>query len=162
LAAAGRVTFADGATVTTDLLIGADGAWSRIARWSPTWPAYTGISFVEADCSIHTRTRGSRRRRNGMLLHSRQQGILVTSTTSGQMQTITPHSKPRELADTIDFNDIEASKTRGARRVRRRDEGLRALVAKQRSVVPRRINALPVATGGTEPRRGLCWATPLT
>ncbi|MER5408898.1 NAD(P)/FAD-dependent oxidoreductase [Streptomyces sp. NPDC002769] len=41
--------FADGTTIETDLVIGADGAFSRVRRAvSPAVPEYTGVSFLEA------------------------------------------------------------------------------------------------------------------
>jgi 2-polyprenyl-6-methoxyphenol hydroxylase-like FAD-dependent oxidoreductase len=43
-----ELTFADGTTTTADLVVGADGAWSRVRAFlSPTKPQYTGITMVE-------------------------------------------------------------------------------------------------------------------
>ncbi|MET9628675.1 NAD(P)/FAD-dependent oxidoreductase [Lentzea sp. NPDC006480] len=44
----GEITFLDGSTAGFDLVIGADGAWSRVRRiLSGATPRYTGVMFVE-------------------------------------------------------------------------------------------------------------------
>jgi 2-polyprenyl-6-methoxyphenol hydroxylase-like FAD-dependent oxidoreductase len=44
----GRLTFREGTVRETDLIVGADGAWSRVRPLlSPVEPVYSGISFVE-------------------------------------------------------------------------------------------------------------------
>lgn len=44
----GRLTFGDGGTADFDLVIGADGAWSRVRRaLTGVRPEYSGVTFVE-------------------------------------------------------------------------------------------------------------------
>ncbi|WP_214411552.1 FAD-dependent oxidoreductase [Sphaerisporangium fuscum] len=144
-----EVTLDDGAVFTTDLLIGADGAWSRVrALVSDAEPAYAGVSFVE------TRLRDADERHpraaalvgGGMLFAlSDAKGFLAHRESDGSLDVYTALKIERSWLDDIDFTDTEAAKKAVLDHFADWHPGLRALVADADGMlVPRPIVALPV------------------
>jgi 2-polyprenyl-6-methoxyphenol hydroxylase-like FAD-dependent oxidoreductase len=78
-----EVTFDDGTTVVTSLLVGADGAWSRVRPLlSGATPEYTGMSAVETHLfDDETRHPATRRRsaRGRCTLSRRERGSWRTA-----------------------------------------------------------------------------------
>ncbi|MFJ3305163.1 FAD-dependent oxidoreductase [Streptomyces sp. NPDC086549] len=144
-----EVTLADGGAFTTDLLVGADGAWSRIRPLlSPDRPAYTGVSFVEADLleadvrhPVSAEVVG-----DGMLFAlGPGRGFLAHRETDGSLHVYAALESPEDWLDGIDFADTEAAKAAVLEHFADWDKSLRALVADaDGALVPRRIHALPV------------------
>ncbi|WP_405056914.1 FAD-dependent monooxygenase [Kribbella sp. NBC_01505] len=144
-----EVTFADGSTITTDLLIGADGAWSRIRPLvSDALPTYTGISFVESDL-LEPAVRHPRSAAlvgGGMFIClGDQRGFLAHRETDGSVHVYTALKVDEDWLSPIDFTDSASAKKAVLSQFEGWDEGLRELVADaDGSLVPRRIHALPV------------------
>ncbi|MGM9465470.1 FAD-dependent oxidoreductase [Streptomyces murinus] len=143
-----EVTFADGSTVTTDLLIGADGAWSRIRPLvSSARPAYTGISFVETDLlEADTRHPRSAELIGGGFFISLggDRGFLAHRETDGSLHVYTAVKADEGWLGTIDFGDPAAAKAAVLTGFEGWDEGLRGLVADADGpLTPRHIHALP-------------------
>lgn len=144
-----EVEFADGEAITTDLLIGADGAWSKVRPLvTDAWPAYTGISFIEADLhdadtkhSLEAETAGA-----GMLFAFQgNTGMLGHRKTDGSLHFYLGLRVAEDWVDTIDFTDVAGSKQAVLDLLDGWSEGLRGLVAHaDTALTPRRINALPV------------------
>jgi 2-polyprenyl-6-methoxyphenol hydroxylase-like FAD-dependent oxidoreductase len=149
-AAGGRheVTFADGTAITTDLLVGADGAWSRVRPLvSDAVPAYTGISFVETDLlDADTRHPGSAALLGGGFFFclGDRKAMLAHRETDGSLHVYTALEAAEDWLDTIDFTDPAAAKKAVLAHFEDWSDDLRALVADADGpVVPRRIHALP-------------------
>ncbi|MGM9443890.1 FAD-dependent oxidoreductase [Streptomyces murinus] len=143
-----EVAFADGSTLTTDLLIGADGAWSRIRPLvSSARPAYTGISFVETDLL----DADARHPRSAALIGGGffislggDRGFLAHRETDGSLHVYTAVKADEGWLGTIDFGDPAAAKAAVLTGFEGWDEGLRGLVADADGpLTPRHIHALP-------------------
>lgn len=144
-----EVRFADGTTITTDLLVGADGAWSRIRPLvASAVPAYTGISFVETDLlEADTRHPASAALLGGgfFIALGDARGFLAHRAPGGSLHVYTAVRVADDWLDGIDFTDPEAAKAVVVGEFNGWDEALRALVTEaDGQLVPRKIFALPV------------------
>ncbi|MFJ2378939.1 FAD-dependent oxidoreductase [Streptomyces sp. NPDC087769] len=148
---AGRheVTFADGTAVTTDLLVGADGAWSRVrSLLSDARPVYSGISFVEADlrdADTRHRTRPLSSATECCSRSPRARGSSLTARPTEACTCTTALTAAEDWLDTIDFADANRSKAGVLTRFDGWDASLKTLVANADGrLTPREINVLPV------------------
>ncbi|MER6266741.1 NAD(P)/FAD-dependent oxidoreductase [Streptomyces sp900105755] len=144
-----EVTLEDGDSFTTGLLVGADGAWSRIRPLvSDARPAYTGVSFVEGDLpDADVRHPVSAEVVGGGMLFAlgAGRGFLGHRESDGSLHVYTAVEAPEEWLDGIDFTDAEAARRAVLDHFGDWDKSLRALVADAEGpLVPRRIHALPV------------------
>jgi 2-polyprenyl-6-methoxyphenol hydroxylase-like FAD-dependent oxidoreductase len=143
------LTFADGATVSTDLLVGADGAWSRVRPLlSEAKPAYVGTSFIETYLfDSDTRHKASAEAVGGGALFALPpgKGIAAHREPNGVLHTYVELNKPKEWIDSIDFSDPATALARVAEEFGGWAPALKALITDgETDPVPRAIHALPV------------------
>jgi 2-polyprenyl-6-methoxyphenol hydroxylase-like FAD-dependent oxidoreductase len=143
------LTFADGSTVTTDLLVGADGAWSRVRPLlSDAKPAYIGTSFIETYLfNSDTCHPASAAAVGGGALFALApgKGIAAHREPDGVLHTYVELNKPKDWIDSIDFSDPATASTRVAEEFDGWAPALTALITDgETDPVPRPIHALPV------------------
>ncbi|WP_329459116.1 FAD-dependent oxidoreductase [Streptomyces sp. NBC_01497] len=144
-----EVTLADGSVFTADLLVGADGAWSRIRPLlSDAVPAYTGVSFVEFDLrDADARHPAAAAVVGGGMLFAlgAGKGFLAHRESDGSLHVYAALVVPQDWAPGVDFRDPGAAKAALLGHFTGWDARLRALVTDaDGDLVPRPVHALPV------------------
>ncbi|WCM24695.1 FAD-dependent monooxygenase [Paraburkholderia bryophila] len=143
------LTFANGATVTTDLLVGADGAWSKIrALVSDARPAYVGTSFIETylfDSDIRHKASAEAVGGGALFAMTPGKGIAAHREPDGVLHTYVQLNKPKDWIDSIDFSEPATALARVAEEFDGWAVALKALITDgETDPVPRPIHALPV------------------
>jgi 2-polyprenyl-6-methoxyphenol hydroxylase-like FAD-dependent oxidoreductase len=143
------LAFADGSMVTTGLLAGADGAWSKVRPLlSEAKPAYVGTSFIETYLfASDTRHQASAEAIGGGALFAVApgKGILAHREPNGALHTYVELNKPKDWIDSIDFSDPVTALACVAEEFDGWAPELTALITGgETDPVPRPIYALPV------------------
>lgn len=114
-----EVTFTDGFTVGTTLLVGADGAWSRVRPLlSAATPEYAGTSFVETYLfEADTRHPAAAKAVGGGMLIAPAPGreIFAHRESGDTLHTYVALARPQDWFEAIDFTDPAAARARIAR-----------------------------------------------
>jgi len=142
-------------TVATDLLVGADGAWSKVRPLvSAATPVYAGLSFVE----VHLHDADRRHPDSAALVGrgtvfalSDEKGMIGHCMSDGSLHMHIALKTPADWATSgaINFADPVAAKADLLASFIGWDAGLRAVIAEaDGELTPRPIYALPV---------GHCW-----
>ncbi|BCM72787.1 MULTISPECIES: FAD-dependent oxidoreductase [Streptomyces] len=111
-----EVTFADGGTVVTGLLVGADGAWSRVRPLlSTATPEYTGKSVVETylfDAGIRHPAAAKAVGGGSMIVHTPGREIFAHREKDDTLHAYVGLSEPQEWFTAVDFTDAAAATAR--------------------------------------------------
>jgi len=144
-----QLVFANGASVTADLLVGADGAWSKARPLlSTARPTYVGTTFIET-ILLHGNTRHQASAEaigSGTLMAVEPgQGILAHRYANGTLHTYVALNKTEAWIDTIDFTNPSSALEHIAEEFEGWAPHLRALITDgDTEPVVRRIYALPI------------------
>ncbi|CAN5399979.1 NAD(P)/FAD-dependent oxidoreductase [soil metagenome] len=144
-----QVTFSNGSTMTCNVLIGADGAWSKVRPLvSASKPLYTGTCFIETFLSnVDARHRESANAiGSGTLMAvAPSKGILAHRNADGSLQTYIALNKPEDWVGSIDLRDARSGLSRIAAEFQGWAPQLTALITES-EIDPalRPIYALPV------------------
>ena len=143
------LTFADGSTVTSDLLVGADGAWSKVRPLlSEAKPAYAGVSFIETylfDSDTHHAASAQAVGSGSLFALAPGKGIQAHREPNGVLHTYVALNKPEDWIACLFFSDSATALALVAAEFDGWAPALTALITDgETAPVPRPIFALPV------------------
>ncbi|MGW3891338.1 FAD-dependent oxidoreductase [Micromonospora chokoriensis] len=111
-----EVAFTNRTAVVTSLLVGADGAWSRVRPLlSDATPEYTGFSFIEThlfDGDTRHPTSAETVGAGAMMVLEPGRGILAHRERDGNLHTWVMLARPQDWFAAIDFTDPDAATER--------------------------------------------------
>jgi len=142
------LSFAAGSTVTSDLLVGADGAWSKVRPLlSKAKPAYVGLTYIETnlfDCDTAHEASAAAVGGGSLFVLAPGKGILAHREPNGVLHTYVALKKPEDWVGNIDFSDPATVLACVAREFDGWAPGLTALITDgETDPVGRPIYALP-------------------
>lgn len=148
------LSFADGSRATTDLLIGADGAWSKVRPLlCDARPVYTGTTFVETWLyDADTRHAAAAEAVGGGMLMAVApgQGIFAHREPNGVLHAYVSLNRPRDWSAQVDFADRAAALARVAQEFEGWAPALRALILEaDADPVARHVHSLPAGARWT-------------
>jgi 2-polyprenyl-6-methoxyphenol hydroxylase-like FAD-dependent oxidoreductase len=143
-----ELTFADGSTVTSSLLVGADGAWSRIRPLlSDATPEYVGATFIETylyDADERHSATAEAVGGGAMAALTPGKGIVAHREAGDILHTYVELMCPAEWVAGIDFTDAAAATAAVAAEFGGWAPELTALITDgETAPVPRMLYTLP-------------------
>ena len=147
---AGRheLTFADGSTVTSSLLVGADGAWSKVRPLlSDAKPEYVGTTFIETylyDADERHAATATAVGGGAMYALAPGKGIVAHREAGSVLHTYVELNRPAEWITAIDFTNATAATAQVAAEFDGWTPTLTALITDgETEPIPRMIYTLP-------------------
>ncbi|HEY6787694.1 MAG TPA: NAD(P)/FAD-dependent oxidoreductase [Trebonia sp.] len=143
-----QLTFADGPAVTTSLLVGADGAWSKVRPLlSDANPEYVGTTFIETylyDADERHCATAKAVGRGAMYALTPGKGIVAHREAGNVLHTYVELNRSAEWIAAVDFTDASAATARVAAEFDGWAPELTALITDgETAPVPRMIYTLP-------------------
>jgi 2-polyprenyl-6-methoxyphenol hydroxylase-like FAD-dependent oxidoreductase len=143
-----ELTFADGSTVTSGVLVGADGAWSKIRPLlSDATPEYVGTTFIETylhDADERHPATALAVGPGAMYALTPGKGIVAHREAGDILHTYVEVNRPAEWVAGIDFTDAAAATAAVAAEFDGWAPALTALITDgETTPIPRMIYALP-------------------